>query len=100
MPLFRRRISNETKPFIVVNCFALLVYRNAADGRARLGVALLVLALLVQVSLGISTLLLHVPVSIAAAHQGGAVLLLSATLFISHVLVRQQEKVQQGLGRS
>jgi len=43
-----------------------------------------------QVTLGISTLLLHVPVAIAAAHQAGAVVLLSATLFVSHVLVRQQ----------
>ncbi len=75
--------------FILINCFAVLVYRSAVGGRARLGVVMLVLALLVQVSLGISTLLLHVPVAIAAAHQGGAVLLLTATLFVSHVLVRQ-----------
>jgi cytochrome c oxidase assembly protein subunit 15 len=53
-------------------------------------VGLLVVALLVQVTLGVSTLLLHVPVAVAAAHQGGAVVLLSATVFISHVLVRQQ----------
>jgi len=76
--------------FILLNGFAFLVYCSATRGYARLGVGLLVVALLVQVGLGISTLLLHVPVAVAAAHQGGAVLLLSATVFISHVLVRQQ----------
>jgi cytochrome c oxidase assembly protein subunit 15 len=50
---------------------------------------LLVVALWGQVTLGISTLLLHVPVGIATAHQGGAVLLLSAVLFVCHVQRRQ-----------
>ena len=76
--------------FILLNGFAFVVYRSAVGGHARLGMGLLVVALLLQVTLGISTLLLHVPVAVAAAHQGGAVLLLSATVFISHVLVRQQ----------
>ncbi len=75
--------------FVVINLFALLVYRSEAGGRSRPAVVLLVIALLAQVGLGISTLLLHVPIPLAAAHQGGAVLLLSATLFASHVLVRQ-----------
>ena len=73
--------------FVVINVFAVLLWRHVR--RARLAAVLLVLALLVQVILGISTLLLNVPVAIAAAHQGGAVLLLSAVLFTSHVLVRQ-----------
>ena len=42
-----------------------------------------------QVLLGISTLLLHVPVWLATAHQGGAVVLLTAALFLSHVQLRQ-----------
>jgi cytochrome c oxidase assembly protein subunit 15 len=75
--------------FVVINLFALLVLRSEAGGRSRLAMVLLVIALLVQVALGISTLLLHVPVPLAAAHQGGAVLLLTAALFASHVLVRQ-----------
>ena len=49
---------------------------------------LLLAALLVQVTLGISTLVLHVPLSLAAAHQVGAVVLLSAMLYVSHALVR------------
>ena len=42
--------------------------------------------LAMQVTLGISTLLFYVPVPVAAAHQVGAVALLSASLFISHRL--------------
>ena len=37
-----------------------------------------------QVILGITTLLLHVPVVIGTLHQGGAVLLLSAVLVVGH----------------
>ena len=74
--------------FVLINGFAFGVYRHMA-GRGRLAVVLLVLALLLQVTLGISTLLLQVPVAVAAAHQCGAVLLLSVVLFTSHVLVQQ-----------
>lgn len=74
---------------ILIGGFAAQVYRSGVGGRTRLAVTLLLLALVGQLVLGISTLLLHVPVSLAAAHQGGAMLLLTATLFASHVLVRQ-----------
>lgn len=74
---------------ILISGFAALVYRSGVAARGRLALSLLVLAMLVQVGLGISTLLLHVPVPLAAAHQGGAMVLLTATLFTSHVLVRQ-----------
>jgi heme a synthase len=46
---------------------------------------LLVIALL-QLSLGIATLLLVVPIPLAAAHQAGAVLLLTAALVLRHRL--------------
>lgn len=75
--------------FVLLNAFALVAWRNATGGRGRLGAILLALALWVQVLLGISTLLLHVPVALATAHQGGAVLLLTATLFLCHVHLRQ-----------
>jgi heme a synthase len=42
----------------------------------------------IQVTLGISTLLLVVPVPLAAAHQAGAVLLLTLTLWALHGLRR------------
>jgi len=76
--------------FVLINLFAVRVLFTARNGRARWGAILVGLAVWLQVTLGISTLLLHVPVAIAAAHQAGAVVLLSATLFVSHVLVRQQ----------
>ncbi len=75
--------------FVVLNVSAFLVYRNAPQGRGKLAAILLALMLMIQVLLGISTLLLHVPVVLGVAHQGGAVLLLTATLFLSHVLLRQ-----------
>ena len=75
--------------FVLLNVFAFLVYRSASSGRSRVAALLLVAALWVQVVLGISTLLLHVPVWLATAHQGGAVLLLTATLFLGHVQLRQ-----------
>lgn len=42
--------------------------------------------LVIQVALGISTLLLVVPVTLGATHQGGALLLLTAALFVNHEL--------------
>jgi cytochrome c oxidase assembly protein subunit 15 len=75
--------------FVLLNVFAVLVYRSARTGHGRLGAILLVAALCLQVILGISTLLLHVPVWLATAHQGGAVLLLTVMLFLCHVQRRQ-----------
>jgi heme a synthase len=75
--------------FVVLNVFAFLVYRSATAGHGKLGAIVLVAALCLQVIMGIGTLLLHVPVWLASAHQGGAVLLLTATLFLCHVQRRQ-----------
>ncbi len=50
--------------------------------------AVLLAALLLQIALGISTLMLVVPLPLAVMHQAGAVLLLSATLFFLHGLPR------------
>jgi len=47
---------------------------------------LLLTALLAQLALGIATLLLVVPVPLAAAHQAGAVLLFAAALNAAHAL--------------
>jgi cytochrome c oxidase assembly protein subunit 15 len=44
------------------------------------------LALALQIALGVSTLLLRVPVPLAAAHQAGALLLFAAALWVSHEL--------------
>lgn len=57
--------------------------RHDLDLRMRIGLHALLAATLLQVSLGISTLLLHVPVPLAAAHQAGAVLLLSVLVYLN-----------------
>ena len=74
--------------FVLVMAFAVVVWRRTPDRKVRVALGLMVAALLLQVTLGISTLLLHVPLHLAAAHQGGAVLLLSATLYVAHSLRR------------
>jgi cytochrome c oxidase assembly protein subunit 15 len=73
---------------VLVVTFAVAAWRGTADRTVRVALGLMVAALVLQVTLGISTLLLHVPLSLAAAHQGGAVLLLSATLYVAHSLRR------------
>ena len=70
----------------LIGFFAVRVLAGGVEARGKLGVLLVLLALAVQVTLGISTLLLQVPLGIAAAHQGGAVLLLTAVLFTAHGL--------------
>ena len=75
--------------FALIHLFAWRSWRSGMPARGGLALGLLLVALWLQVIMGISTLLLHVPVWLAVAHQGGAVALLSATLFASHVLVKQ-----------
>jgi len=54
--------------------------------RARMALHFLLAALVTQISLGLATLLLVVPIPLAAAHQAGAVILLTATLWTAHAL--------------
>lgn len=58
----------------------------AAPASSRRGADLLLAMLIVQVALGISTLLLVVPLPLAAAHQAGAVLLFAAAINAAHAL--------------
>ncbi len=74
--------------FTLILIFAIRVLKNTETQRVRIGIYTLVLLLLVQVTLGISTLLLHVPVPLASAHQCGAIALFTASLFISRCLSR------------
>jgi len=57
---------------------------------ARLALHGLLAIAALQFFLGVLTLLLVVPVPLAAAHQGGAVLLLTAALVLRHTLRRRQ----------
>ena len=71
---------------LAVIAFWAAARRRALPLRVRLPLDLLLPAALVQVSLGISTLLLVVPIPLAAAHQAGAVLLFTCALLVLHGL--------------
>ena len=62
------------------------VLRAEATPRARLGAHLVLAMLAVQVALGIATLLLVVPLPLAAAHQAGAALLFALAVHLVHAL--------------
>jgi len=69
--------------------FSFYALKAGVKGKVRLGIYCVLLLLLVQISLGIGTLIFYVPVAIAAAHQVGAVALLTAALFVSHSLINR-----------
>jgi len=54
--------------------------------RTRSAFYLMFIIFALQITLGITTLLMEVPVALAAAHQGGALLLFTAVLFVIHEL--------------
>ncbi|MFQ5935146.1 MAG: COX15/CtaA family protein [Acidiferrobacterales bacterium] len=54
--------------------------------RTRTAAHMLLAALMLQIILGIATLLLIVPIPLAAAHQAGALLVFTVVLFINHEL--------------
>tara|TARA_B110000967_G_scaffold102724_1_gene105400 strand:- start:687 stop:1742 length:1056 start_codon:yes stop_codon:yes gene_type:complete len=70
----------------LVVAFAIRAFRFGVVGRLKVGIFCLIGLLGMQVTLGISTLIFYVPIPVAAAHQVGAVALLTASLFISHCL--------------
>src|SRR5690606_51248 len=66
---------------------------------ARSGHALLA-AFVLQATLGISTLLLAVPIGLGAAHQGGAVVLLAAALWHAHGTARGERVKREKWGET
>ncbi len=70
--------------FILVIGFWLKTLKQDLPGRTRIALHCLLAAVILQVTLGISTLLLVVPVPLAAAHQAGALILLTAMLWARH----------------
>jgi cytochrome c oxidase assembly protein subunit 15 len=72
--------------FVLILIFWLTSRRVALTGRARAACNTLPLVLALQIVLGISTLLLVVPVPLAAAHQAGAMLLFGTSLWVSRAL--------------
>lgn len=72
--------------FIIIPAFWLKTRKLELEPMTHISIHLLLTALILQITLGISTLLLVVPVSLAASHQAGAIALLTASLFVSHQL--------------
>ena len=68
----------------------LLAWRVLADratsAEARIAARVLAIAVALQVLLGIATLLLVVPVGLGTAHQGGAVVVLTAAIWLARTL--------------
>lgn len=74
---------------IMIGYLYLMGLRHSdTSARARLGLLLLLVAVVVQVVLGVSTLLLAVPTWLAVTHQGGAMVLFAVSLFALHALRR------------
>ena len=65
------------------------VLASGPSPRARIAAHLVLAMLAVQVALGIATLLLVVPLPLAAAHQAGAVALFAVALALAHALARR-----------
>jgi cytochrome c oxidase assembly protein subunit 15 len=96
-PTYRNFLDNETTVQFdhrILATFALIAIvtlwlharRQNLWPRARLAFHCLLAAIVVQVTLGISTLLLVVPVALASAHQAGALALFTLALFVNHEL--------------
>jgi heme a synthase len=82
---FDHRLLAETT-FAVVLALGAFGLRRLSDRPTRTALWALFAAVLVQATLGISTLLLAVPIPLAAAHQAGAVILLTAAIVFRHTL--------------
>ena len=99
-PFWRNFFENTTTVqfdhrLLALSTFTLIViywWRSRSAGlprRAAVGATALLHTAALQVILGISTLLMAVPVLLGALHQAVAMLLLTAALFLTHSLSRQ-----------
>jgi len=71
---------------VLVPLLWIKVMRSRAPARVRRLAHVLLALLAVQISLGIGTLLLAVPVALGAAHQGGALAVLTVAVALNHAL--------------
>jgi len=84
---FDHRILAITTLFVVIG-FWFKARKSDLPARSRPAVNALLHTAVLQVALGITTLLLSVPVILGAAHQGVAMLLFTVSLYILHSLRR------------
>jgi len=80
---FNHRVLTTTLALLVI-IFYLAALSKSPPARLKLGLHLMMAMILIQVSLGISTLLLHVPIPLAASHQAGALILFTLIIFVAH----------------
>lgn len=69
--------------FILIFSFSINTIRKLDSSIIRKVLAFMLILLTLQICLGIATILLYVPVPIAAAHQSGAIALLTVSIFLS-----------------
>ncbi len=70
--------------FVTIVAYWWFAHKASIPGRLRRGVHLLLNVAVLQVALGISTLLLRVPTVLGAAHQATALLLFTVVLYLCH----------------
>jgi cytochrome c oxidase assembly protein subunit 15 len=73
---------------IAVAIYSGLGLRTQRPPQSRMAFTLLPVAALIQVLLGIATLLLAVPVALGTLHQAGAMIVFSVALYLNHALRR------------
>jgi cytochrome c oxidase assembly protein subunit 15 len=94
-PLWRNPFENPTAAqfihrwlamIVAATALALYLRRERLPADARLPLDLVGIMVALQIMLGVSTLLLAVPIPLAACHQAGAVMVLTLTLWALHSL--------------
>ena len=97
MQFTHRLLAISTAALVVVFWFA--AAKAPLVARARFAAHALLVAVAMQVTLGIATLVLIVPVPLAAAHQAGAVVLLTSALWAAFEgsTARRQSPAGEGL---
>ena len=91
-PWWRNLFENPVTVQFLHRCIALLVvaavlalFWHSRKQRFSAKAAWVLLIMLIQVALGISALLMVVPVPLGAAHQAGAVALLASAILVAHI---------------
>ena len=78
---------------ITLTGVALVSYLRSPDSAVKLAALLMGAAVFFQASLGVATVLSQVAIPVAAFHQGGAVILLTATLFFAYARITERSRL-------
>jgi len=80
---FDHRLLATTLFFSLIVFYSMAI-KKGVGSRTKKGLHFLLMMAFIQVTLGISTLLLQVPVALAASHQAGALVLFTSIIFVTH----------------